>query len=131
MILLDTCTILWDALAPSQLSENAAEAINDADSEGSLLISDISLWEIAMLMKKGRIELNTSPTNFLNLFLQSRNVEVRAIDPGIADLAVNFGQEINNDPADRIIAATSITARATLVTGDRNFLACSLLDTLW
>jgi PIN domain nuclease of toxin-antitoxin system len=131
MILLDTCAILWDALAPVQLSKKAAQAINKADKQNTLVISDISLWEIAMLMKKGRIEIDASAAEFLNLFLQSRNIEVKIITPEIAELSVNFGHEINNDPADRIIAATSIINNARLVTGDRNLLGCGLLDTLW
>ena len=131
MILMDTCAIIWDALEPQQITPDALEAINKADTHNALIISDISIWEISMLIKKGRIEVSASPANFINLFLQSRNVSVISISPEIAELSVNFGRELNNDPADRIIAATSIVHNARLITADANLLNCELLDTLW
>ncbi len=131
MILMDTCTIIWDALQPQQISPDALHAINKADAHNALIISDISIWEISMLIKKGRIEVMASPASFINLFLQSRNVSVISISPEIAELSVNFGREINNDPAGRIIAATSIIHNAQLITADANLLNCELLDTLW
>lgn len=131
MILMDTCAIIWDALNQQQITPVALKAINNADAHNALIISDISIWEISMLIKKGRIEVATTPANFLNLFLQSRNVSVISISPEIAELSVNFGDEINKDPADRIIAATSIIQNAQLITSDRNLLNSEWVDTLW
>lgn len=131
MILLDTCVIIWDAIDPGKLPENVLKAINYADEHHALIIADISIWEISMLMKKNRIEIDTSSTNFMNLFLQSRNISVQPISPEIAELSVNLNTNINNDPADRIIAATSIINNARLVTPDQNLRASDLLDTVW
>ena len=131
MILMDTCAIIWDALEPSKLSDNAISAIEKADKHNALIISDISIWEISMLIKKKRLEIDSTAANFLNLFLQSRNISVQSISPEIAELSVNFGSEINNDPADRIIAATSIIHNAQLVTADQNLCTSELLDTIW
>ncbi len=131
MILLDTCAIIWDALEPTSLTFTALKAINHADENNALIISDISIWEISMLIKKRRIDLDSTATNFINLFLQSRNVLVKSISPEVAELAVNFSSEINNDTADRIIAATSIIYNARLVTADQNLLASEMLDTVW
>jgi len=131
MILMDTCAIIWDALEPSKLSDNAISAIEKADKHNALIISDISIWEISMLIKKSRLEVDSTAANFLNLFLQSRNISVQSISPEAAELSVNFGPEINNDPADRIIAATSIIHNAQLVTADQNLRTSKLLDTIW
>ena len=131
MILMDSCAIIWDALEPSELSEKAMFAIEKADKHNALIISDISIWEISMLIKKHRLEVDSTAANFLNLFLQTRNISVRPISPEIAELSVNFGAEINNDPADRIIAATSIVHNAQLVTADQNLRESGLLDTIW
>ncbi len=131
MILMDTCAIIWDALAPSKLTEAATSAIEKADRHNALIIAGISIWEISMLIKKGRIEINSTAANFLNLFLQSRNVSVQSISPEIAELSVNFSSDINNDPADRIIAAISIIHNSQLVTADQNLRASELLDTVW
>lgn len=131
MILLDTCAIIWDALDRSKLTEQARDAIAKADEHHALIISDISIWEISMLIKRSRIEVATTAANFINLFLESRNVSVIAISPEIAELSVSFGAEFNNDPADRIIAATSIIHNAQLVTADSNLRQTTLIDTIW
>jgi PIN domain nuclease of toxin-antitoxin system len=131
MILLDTCAIVWDALEKSQLSEKALMAIDKADEFNALIISDISVWEIAMLIKKERIKINTTASNFINLYLQTRNIAIIQISPEIAELSVNLGAEINKDPADRIISATSIIQNAQLVTADKNLIDSKIVDTLW
>lgn len=131
VILMDTCAIIWDALEPSKLSRNALNAINKADESNTLIISDISIWEISMLIKKKRVEVDTTAANFINLFLQSRSVSVQSISPEIAELSVNFGSEINNDPADRIIAATSIILNTQLVTADQNLIDSQMITTVW
>ena len=131
MILLDTCAIIWDALEPKKITTKAKKAIDNADKQNALLIADISIWEISMLVKKGRIEIDTTPAHFINLYLQSRNIAVKSITPEISELSVNFGDEINNDPADRLIAATSIIHNARLVTADNNLISCELVDSLW
>ncbi|MFN3713846.1 MAG: type II toxin-antitoxin system VapC family toxin [Alcanivoracaceae bacterium] len=131
MILLDTCAIIWDALDQSKLTHKAKAAIAKADEHNALIISDISIWEISMLIKRARIEIDTTAASFLNLFLESRNISVVSISPEIAELSTSFGSEINNDPADRIIAATSIIHNAQLVTADSNVRQSALIDTIW
>ena len=131
MILLDTCAIVWDALEPKKVTAKAKKAIDNADKQNALIISDISIWEISMLVKKGRIEIDTTPAHFINLYLQARNISVKSISPEVAELSVNFGDEIDSDPADRLIAATSIIHNARLVTADTNLRDCELIDTLW
>lgn len=131
MLLMDTCTIIWDALEAQKLSDKAISAIEKADEHNALIISDISIWEISMLINKKRLEIDSTATIFLNLFLQSRNISVQSISPEIAELSVNFDSSINNDPADRIIAATSIINNAQLVTSDKNLRTSKLLDTIW
>ncbi len=70
MIVMDSCAIIWDALEPSKLSKKATLAIEKADKHNALIISDISIWEISMLIKKRRLEVDSSAANFLNLFFK-------------------------------------------------------------
>lgn len=131
MILLDTCAVIWDALDRQQLTGKALNAINQADEFNALIVSDITIWEIAMLVHKQRIKIDTTPSNFVNLYLQTRNISVIKISPEIAELSVNLGPEINKDPADRIISATAIIQNAQLVTADQNLISSEIVDTLW
>ena len=129
--MLDTCAIVWDAIEPNQLSDKAKKAINRADEFNALIISDISVWEISMLIKRNRLSIESTPSHFLNLYLQTRNISVIQISPEIAELSVNFDESINKDPADRIISATSIIQNAQLVTADKNLIASEMIETVW
>lgn len=131
MITMDTCAIIWDALEPTTLSAKAKKAIKKADDSNELLMCDISIWEISMLVKRKRIEVDETPANLVRLILSSRNYTVVNISPEIAELSVNLNHEINSDPADRLIAATSILKQAPVVTADKNLIRASILETLW
>jgi PIN domain nuclease of toxin-antitoxin system len=131
MIVLDTHVIIWDALAPERLSEPAREAIAGANRDEGMIICDISLWEIAMLLQKGRVQVDAEPLSFINLLLQANKTRVQPITPQIATLATQFPAAINQDPADRLIAATTLAENGTLVTADRNLQATGPVPTLW
>jgi len=129
MILLDTCAIIWDALEPSKISPTAKKAIKDAEKE--LVVCDISIWEISMLIKRNRLLVDDTPSDFIKLIFQARNFSVQDITPEIAELSVNFGPEINNDPADRLISASSILLNAPLITADQNLRDATIVETIW
>ena len=131
MIIMDTCAIIWDALQKDKLTKKAKTAISKADTNGEILICDISIWEIAMLAKRKKIEFDDTAANLIRLFLESRNVTVVPISPEIAELSVNLGPEINNDPADRIIVATSIIKQAPIITADSNLRDAQIVETIW
>ena len=129
MILLDTCAVIWDALDRGQLSPAASATIERND--GELMICDISIWEIAMLIDKGRLEVAASAAEFIRLALQSRNYYVQEITPEIAELSVRLQSDSPADPADRLIAATSILLNAPLVTADERLRSAGAVRTVW
>lgn len=130
MILLDTCTLIFDALTPERLSTTAAATLDAAEAAGDLACADISLWEIAMLIAKGRLKTGTDAETFCRLALDARGTRVLAITPDIAarSACIDLPQ---GDPADRLIAATAVTHGSTLLTVDRKLRDAPLLDTLW
>ena len=102
-----------------------------AEADRELMISDISIWEIAMLVARKRLEIEETVSSFINLYLQYRTITVQPISSEIAELSVSFGREINSDPADRIIAATTILTGAKLVTADDNLIHSAIIPTVW
>ena len=112
---------------PEELSRRAKKAIDSNE----LIISDISLWEIAMLIKSRRIQIDSTYKEYIALVLNSFDLAIKPITPEISDLAVNFNTSVNKDPADRIISATSIIEKAPLVTRDVNLRKSRTVSTIW
>jgi len=131
MILLDTHVIIWDALAPSRLSLPVQQAIAQANQQDGILIADISLWEIAMLVQKGRVQIATDCQSFINLLLQANKTHLVPISPAIATQSVQLPALVNKDPADRLLVATALVEQAVLVTADHNLRQISAITTLW
>lgn len=126
MVVLDTNAIVFDALKPTRLSRNARSLIEQAHAQNDLACCDISLWEIAMLVSKRRLDPCVPALEFIKLALAARSIRVIGINPEIADLSVLFGDEIGADPADRLVAATAVFHRATLITTDGNLRRAAL-----
>ncbi len=131
MITVDTHVILWDALQPQMLSEKARESIKKANQTDGLFFCSISLWEIAMLIRKNRIEVSLPYIDFVDLLLSFNRYFFQEITPEIAQLSTTLPDTINNDPADRIISASSLITKTPLITADENLRQSELLQTIW
>ena len=131
MIVLDTHVLIWDALNPDKIHPQVYRSIEAADDRNELLIPDISLWEIAMLIDKRRLEIDSDTNSFISALLMLRNYSIVAIDSEIASKAVELGQVIMTDPADSLIAATAFVRNATLVTADQRIIDSGTVKTVW
>jgi PIN domain nuclease of toxin-antitoxin system len=131
MIVVDTHIIIWNALKPEMLSGKAEKAISAANNSDGIIFCEISLWEIAMLMHKERLSIDIEYTEFIQLILESNKYVFRGITPEIAWLSTGLFSDNNKDPADRIIAATSIIENANLVTADNELRKSKKVATIW
>jgi len=131
MITLDTHVIVWNALNSNEMSVRANKEIKRAQTVGEMLIADISLWEIAMLIKKQRLNIETTYTEFIRLIMEAFPCRIIPISPEIADLSVGLSDSINLDPADSLICSTSIIEGAPLITADKNLRNSDLVHTIW
>ena len=131
MIVVDTHVIIWNALKPEMLSGKAEKAISAANNSDGIIFCEISLWEIAMLMHKERLSIDIEYTKFIQLVLESNKYVFRGITPEIAWLSTGLFSDNNKDPADRIIAATSIIENANLVTADNELRQSKKVATIW
>ncbi len=131
MITLDTHVIIWDALSPKLLSKTARKAIDKANENDGIIFCEVSLWEIAMLMQKERLTIDISFIEFINLVKASNNYVFKGISPEAAELSASLPSEINQDPADRMICATTIVNNSSLVTADKNLRKAGSIRTIW
>jgi PIN domain nuclease of toxin-antitoxin system len=77
-------------------------------------ISAIVLWEMAKLRQLGRIGIDTGSPQYSRLFTR---IHVWPLDWEICQTSTEL--DFASDPADELIAATSIVHRIPLVTRDR------------
>jgi len=131
MIVADTHVIIWDALKPERLSPRAKKAFREANQQNGIIFCDISLWEIAMLMKKGRLSVAVGYREFIRLVTNSNRYVFKDITPEIAELSTHLLSDTNKDPADRIISATAIIENAKLVTSDKALRRSKKIPTIW
>lgn len=131
MITVDTHIIIWDALKPEMLTPRAKKALKTANQTDGILFCEISLWEIAMLIQKRRIEIGVPYLEFISLLKAANNYIYQGITPEIAELSTLLPTNINLDPVDRIIAATSIITNTRLVTADKNLRSSKKIKTIW
>lgn len=126
MVVLDTHVLIHDALVPERLSRRAKRLLDTQP----LACSDISLWEIGMLVSKGRVKVEAPVEQFLDDIVRARNLRVLAISPRIAALAQS-PEFSHADPADRIIAATAIAHRARLISADARLKRLASVEVVW
>ena len=129
VILLDTHVLVWAVGDSKRLSRAAATEIRRSRRQGGLAVSAISLWELASLFARGRIQAFGTIEASIRLLLEE--VTVRPITPEIAALATEFPDDYSRDPADRLIGGTARAEGLTLVTRDENMRCSPLLKTVW
>lgn len=120
-ILLDTCASLWMASGKG-LSERAARQLREAGaSEGGILVSPISAWEVGLLVSKGRLALSLDPPTWFRRLLDN-GVTLAELSPEILIASSFLPSPALRDPADRIVAATARALDLRLMTADRPLL---------
>lgn len=135
MILLDTHVVLWLLASVEQapdlhLTPGAVALIAATRREGDRIgVADFSLWEIAMLATRGRIELPETLNHLLRRIEAS--FSMMRMDGRVAERAQQFSAAYPRDPADRIIGATALVYGATLVTADEAIRASGEVPTVW
>ncbi len=121
MILLDTHILLWFQLKTGNLKETEIKKIIEAHQRCELCLSAVSVWEIAMLEKLGRIAFHQP----LNIWLKNalKGIKIIPIDVDISLESVNLPDFEHKDPADRFIVATARMLNAELITHDQKLVA--------
>jgi len=130
MILLDTHTWIWSHSATKLLSGNVKKLIKKTQTD-QRAIASISIWEFAMMVTKGRINVKIDPKRWLNNAIDNSGLRVIELTPEIAMESCNLPGDFHKDPADRIIVATARTHNLTLLTKDRKIIEYPHVQAVW
>lgn len=131
MIVMDTHAWIWFVSNPELLSRSAREALDAARSEGGLAVSSISAWEVALLVKKGRLRLTMDVSDWIAKSEALSFLEFLPVNNTVAVNSVNLPEPLHEDPADRLIIATAISQGASLVTKDHKIQNYPHVETIW
>ena len=118
-MILDTHACVWFIDSNPRLGREALAGIIRSLANNTAAFSAISIWEIAMLRQKGRLDTIRTPprtaTQWRQELLSSGFYEI-PVDGAIAAHAGAL-DDLHGDPADRIIIATALTGHQ-LITAD-------------
>lgn len=128
MILVDTHALVWHLNADTKIGRRARARLETALARDELCVSAVTFWEISLLAGRGRLRLDTTPTQF----------RWRVLEMGIRELPIGGEVALGAaalapvlvDPVDCFMAATALTHGATLVTADARLLDARAVDVL-
>lgn len=118
MVILDTHIWLWWINEDSEKLKPVW--VKTIEQEPCAAISSISLFEVSWLSHHDRIKLPTDIVTWLIEATQHSLIEVLPINPEIAQIAVSLPYH-HRDPQDRLIIASAIFHKATLISADTTF----------
>jgi PIN domain nuclease of toxin-antitoxin system len=114
-LLLDTCTFLWLIKGSKKLSPEAIETFSDPKNE--VYLSAVSVWEINVKYRLGKLPLPLSPDKFIPRE-RKRHMVARL------DLSENDTSHLcklpspHKDPFDRMLVCQAIEHSLTILTPD-------------
>lgn len=131
MIVLDTQVWLWWLHDPGRLSRSARRALEKEACSGSMIVSAITVWEVALKVRIGKLEL---PFDINNWFRRARSypgISIDPLEPPDAIASTRLPGEFHKDPADRFIVALARRLGAALSTSDRRIRDYPHVQTVW
>ncbi len=118
MLVLDThIWHWWVNQIPNKLSSDVLDLISETE---IVAVSAISCFEMAWLVRHGRIEMDMPFDDWLSEVEMNSNIQILPVTAQIATKAVHL-PEHHKDPQDRIIIATALQYNAKLLSFDSVF----------
>ena len=118
-LLLDTHIALWLDSGDDRLRASTRALIDGCwQNGGAILLSAITVWEIALLVDTGRIDLDVPIAEWIERFLDCPGIEAVPLGHQAASRSYQLHHLEHRDPADRLLIATAIELACPLVTYD-------------
>ena len=128
--LLDTHILLWWFEDAKRLSTAQRRLIKRASDKTALGVSDVTFWEIALLVERKRVRLALPLDEWLARATAAPLVERCGMSPAVAREMVSLSTTFDWDPADRILVATARVLGVPLVTSDTRIVDAALVATI-
>ena len=129
--LMDTHVWIWWHTAPEKLSPAVRDTIINLDATDQLLMSVISVWEVAKLVEKNRLRLRIEIDQWVEQALNMSHFQLLPLSPEIAIESTRLPQPFHQDPSDQMIVASARLFDATVLTVDQQILSYPHVRALW
>ena len=114
--LLDTHTAIWFLNGDEKISQTAKRVILNPSNRK--FISIVSVWEISIKISIGKLEFNDKATGFIQL-AESNDITIIPIQVDHLTTLETLPM-IHRDPFDRLLIATALCEKMTIITADEN-----------
>ncbi len=117
-VLVDTHTFLWALLYDHRLTAKAKHILRSSEHE--LVFSLVSLWEIAIKIKTGKLNTIGSSVAYIRDEMNAYGMELLPIRYEHI-LQLESLPHHHSDPFDRLLIAQALTESLPILTGDKAF----------
>jgi PIN domain nuclease of toxin-antitoxin system len=131
MIVLDTHVWLWWLHDPARLSPDAEKLIQKEQLSGAIVLSAISVWEVAVKVQSGKLAIPMDINRWYELARSYPATVIEPLSPVDAISSTQLPGDFHKDPADRIIISLARRLGIPLVTCDRKILDYVHVTTVW
>ena len=119
-LLLDTHIALWLDGGDDRLRPSTRALIDNCwRGGGTIFLSAVTVWEIALLVDAERIDLDLPAEAWVERFFARPGVEVAPLNYRAAARSYTLHHLPHRDPADRLLIATAIELNSRMITYDK------------
>jgi PIN domain nuclease of toxin-antitoxin system len=123
VLLLDTHVLVWSVEGDERrIGRQAQRLIERAESNGAVLVSPVTLFEITALHVAGRLRLGRPIERWILDALETTSIRIAELSPAVAIDAGHIPRTALEDPVDRLLVATARELEAAFLTGDARIL---------
>jgi len=123
----DTHSLVWYFTDDARLSTKALKAFEQTIQEGLVTVPAVVLAEIIFIAKKGRVSLSFEQT--IERIESFENFDIAPLDIDILKLADKI--EVDMEMHDKLIVATALNLKASLITRDKRMREVGIVSTVW
>ena len=123
----DAHSLIWYFTDDPCLSQKAVEVFEGTVKEGIIIVPAVVLAEIMFIAKKGRIVLTFEET--LKKIEEYDNFYIAPLDINILRVADKIEMEM--EMHDKLIVATALYFKATLITRDKRIKETGIVSIIW
>ncbi|MBI5590998.1 MAG: type II toxin-antitoxin system VapC family toxin [Deltaproteobacteria bacterium] len=131
MVVIDTHVWLWWSHDPSRLSPLARTSLFSEEKQGIILVSAISVWEIAVKLQLGKLALPMNIHAWYEKAAGYPGIRIEPVTPRDGIESTLLPGDFHKDPADRLIIALARRHGAPLVTRDQAIIDYPHVETIW